>query len=66
MRRNLELSYPDSLLPCLKKRTQELEAAEVKVALMTHLFKVDVNIASTRWAYRCYRQEWVGGVPGDV
>lgn len=30
------------------------------------LFKVDVYIASGRRAYRCYCQERVGGVPGEV
>lgn len=33
---------------------------------LTHLFKVDVYVASRRWAHRSYCQEWLGGVPGDV
>lgn len=49
-----------------EKRAQGSGAAEVNVTPRTHLFKVDVYVASRRWAYRCHCQEWVGGVPGDV
>jgi hypothetical protein len=49
-----------------EKRTQESGAAEADIAPGTHLLKVDVYVASRRWAYRCDCQEWVGGVPGDV
>lgn len=50
----------------MEKRTRELGAAEANVAPGTHLFQVDVYIASRRRADRCYCQEWMGGVPGDV
>lgn len=49
-----------------EETTQEPGAPEANAAPGTHLFKVDVYVASGRWAYRRYCQERVGGVPGEV